>query len=105
MEITDLVIFLVIGTMVGWLAGTIMKSGGFGLPANILIGIVGGVVSGFLFRLMEISRGGLISLMVTAAVGSTVLLYAVGLFKNGKKSSIHYKGDELWIQRKPLNRR
>jgi uncharacterized membrane protein YeaQ/YmgE (transglycosylase-associated protein family) len=105
MEIIDLIIFLIIGTVTGWLAGTIMKSGGFGLLVNILIGIIGGVVGGFLFRLLEITGSGLIGLLVTATAGAVMLLYAFGFFKNAKESSIHYKGDELWIRRKPLNRR
>ena len=88
MDITGLVIFLVIGGVAGWLAGTIMKGGGFGLPGNILIGIVGGIVGGFLFRLLVIAAGGLIGSMVTAIVGAVGLLYVIGLFKNRKESSI-----------------
>ena len=65
-----------------------MKGGGFGLPGNILIGIVGGIVGGFLFRLLVIAAGGLIGSMVTAIVGAVGLLYVIGLFKNRKESSI-----------------
>jgi uncharacterized membrane protein YeaQ/YmgE (transglycosylase-associated protein family) len=81
MDITGLFIFLGIGALAGWLAGTIMKGGGFGLLGNILIGIVGGVVGGFLFRLLAIAAGGLIGSIVTATVGAVVLLYLVGLVK------------------------
>lgn len=88
MDITGFLIFIVIGATAGWLAGTIMKGGGFGLPGNILIGIVGGIVGGFLFRLLVIAAGGLIGSMVTATVGAVVLLYVIGLFKNRKESSI-----------------
>jgi uncharacterized membrane protein YeaQ/YmgE (transglycosylase-associated protein family) len=88
MDITGFLIFIVIGAIAGWLAGTIMKGGGFGLPGNILIGIVGGIVGGFLFRLLVIAAGGLIGSMVTATVGAVVLLYVIGLFKNRKESSI-----------------
>ena len=56
MDFTGLVIFLVIGAVAGWLAGSIMKGGGFGLPGNILIGIAGGIVGGFMFRLLVIAR-------------------------------------------------
>jgi uncharacterized membrane protein YeaQ/YmgE (transglycosylase-associated protein family) len=77
MDITGLLIFLVIGAV----AGTIMKGGGFGLLGNIIIGIVGGVVGGFLFRLLAIAAGGLIGSIVTATVGAVVLLYLVGLVK------------------------
>ena len=55
MDITGFIIFLVIGGVAGWLAGTIMKGGGFGLLGNILIGIAGGIVGGFLFRLLVIA--------------------------------------------------
>jgi uncharacterized membrane protein YeaQ/YmgE (transglycosylase-associated protein family) len=58
-----------------------MKEGGFTLPVNILIGVIGGVVGGFLFRLLAIAAGGLIGSIVTATVGAVVLLFLVGLFK------------------------
>ena len=51
MDITLLLISIVIGAVAGWLAGVIMKGGGFGLLGNIVVGIIGGVVGGFLFRL------------------------------------------------------
>lgn len=88
MDIIGILIFLVIGATAGWLAGIIMKDGGFGLPGNIIIGIAGGIVGGFLFRLLVITAGGLIGSMVTATAGAVVLLYVVGLFKNRKESSI-----------------
>lgn len=81
MDITSVLIFLAIGAVAGWLAGTIMTGGGFGLAGNIIIGIVGGVVGGFLFRLLAISAGGLLGSMLTATVGASVLLFLVGLIR------------------------
>ena len=81
MDITLLLIFIVIGAVAGWLAGVIMKGGGFGLLGNIVVGIIGGVGGGFLFRLLAIAAGGLIGSIVTATVGAVVLLFLVGLFK------------------------
>ncbi len=86
MNITGLLIFLTIGALAGWLAGTIMKGGGFGLPGNIIIGIIGGVVGGFLFRLLAIAAVGVVGSIVTATVGAVVLLFLVGLIKNNLKS-------------------
>ena len=60
MDVTGLVIFLAIGAVAGWLAGTLMKGGGFGLPGNIVIGIIGAVVGGFVFGLLGITAGGLL---------------------------------------------
>jgi uncharacterized membrane protein YeaQ/YmgE (transglycosylase-associated protein family) len=88
MNFTSLVIFLFIGAAAGWLAGIIMKGGGFGLLINILIGIVGGVVGGFLFRLLAIASGGLIGSILTATMGAVALLYVIGLFKSHKQSTI-----------------
>ena len=72
---------------------------------NILIGIIGGGLSGIVCNLSAIINGGLIESMMTAAIGAGVLLYGFERFKNANKSSVHFKGDELWIRRKPLSRR
>ena len=53
--------FIIIGAIAGWLAGKIMKGGGFGLVMNMVLGIIGGVVGGWVFGLLGISAdGGLI---------------------------------------------
>lgn len=51
MDLTGLVIFLAIGAVAGWLAGNLMKGGGFGLLGNIVVGIVGAVLGGVRVRL------------------------------------------------------
>jgi uncharacterized membrane protein YeaQ/YmgE (transglycosylase-associated protein family) len=81
MDITGLLIFLGIGAVAGWLAGTIMKGGGFGLLGNIVVGIIGAILGGFLFGLLGVVAGGLIGSIVTATVGAVVLLYLARLLK------------------------
>lgn len=81
MDLTGLVIFLVIGAVAGWLAGTLMKGGGFGLLGNIVVGIIGSVVGGFVFGLLGISAGGIIGSIVTATVGAALLLFVVSIIK------------------------
>ncbi len=81
MDITSLVIFLVIGALAGWIAGTIMKGRGFGLLGNIVVGIVGATLGGVLFGAFSIATGGLIGSLITAVVGAVVLLFVVGLIK------------------------
>jgi len=49
MELKSLIIFLIIGAIAGWLAGNIMKGKGFGLFGNIVVGIIGALIGGFLF--------------------------------------------------------
>ena len=58
--LVDIIIFLVIGAVAGWLAGLIMKGGGFGLVGDIVVGIIGSVIGGWLFNLLGIAAGGLI---------------------------------------------
>jgi len=81
MDLTSLLIFLAIGAVAGWLAGVIMKGGGFGIVADIIIGIIGAVVGGFVFGLLGISANGLIGSIITATVGAIVLLFIVRMFK------------------------
>ena len=77
----SILIFLAIGAVAGWLAGTLMKGGGFGLIGNIVVGIIGSVVGGLLFGLLGLSANGMIGSIVTATVGAIVLLFGVGLIK------------------------
>jgi len=81
MDITSLVIFLVIGAIAGWLAGVVMKGGGFGLVGDIIVGIVGAVVGGWLFGVFGITAGGLVGAIITAFVGACVLLFVIRLIK------------------------
>ncbi|PWK46419.1 GlsB/YeaQ/YmgE family stress response membrane protein [Pleionea mediterranea] len=81
MDITGLIIFLAIGAVAGWLAGLMIKGGGFGLLGNIVIGIIGAVIGGHVFAYLGISAGGLIGSIITATVGAALLLFIVRLIK------------------------
>jgi uncharacterized membrane protein YeaQ/YmgE (transglycosylase-associated protein family) len=65
------------GLVAGWLAGLIMKGGGFGLIGNLVVGVIGALVLG----LLGISAGGLAGAIITATVGAVVLLFLFGLVK------------------------
>ena len=73
--------FLVIGAIAGWLAGNLMKGGGFGLFGNIIVGVIGAVVGGWVFGFLGITASGFIGSLITAVVGACILLFVVGLFK------------------------
>ena len=77
----SLIIFLAIGALAGWLAGNLMKGGGFGLLGNIVVGVIGAVVGGWVFGLLGISINGLIGSIITAVAGASILLFVVGLVK------------------------
>jgi len=81
MDLTSIIIFLALGAVAGWLAGVVMKGGGFGLVGDIVIGIIGAVIGGWLFGVLGIDVGGLVGAIITAFVGACVLLFIVRLIK------------------------
>ncbi len=58
-----------------------MRGGGFGFLVNLLVGIAGGVIGGWVFDKLGISTGGVIGNLVTALVGAILLLWIISLFK------------------------
>lgn len=75
---------LIIGAVAGWLAGLLVKGGGFGLLVDILVGIVGAVIGSWLSGVIGISfGGGLLGSLITAVIGAVVLLFVLRLFKRG----------------------
>ena len=77
----DLLAIILLGAIAGWLAGQIMKGSGFGLIINIIIGIVGSMIGGWVFSLLGLSSYGFIGSLVTATVGAIILLFIVGKIK------------------------
>lgn len=74
--------FIIIGAVAGWLAGKIMKGGGFGLLMNMVLGIIGGVVGGWVFGLFGLSTdGGLLGSLITSVAGAVIILYVGRLIK------------------------
>lgn len=83
MSASGLIIFLVISGFAGWLASKILSSKRFGLLGNIIVGIVGSILGGFVFNFFGFtaSAGGLLSAFVTALIGALMLLYIIGVLK------------------------
>jgi uncharacterized membrane protein YeaQ/YmgE (transglycosylase-associated protein family) len=75
------IIFLLIGAVAGWLAGLIMKGGGFGLVGDIVVGVIGSFIGGWLFSLLGIAAGGLIGAIIAAVVGAIILIAILRLIK------------------------
>jgi uncharacterized membrane protein YeaQ/YmgE (transglycosylase-associated protein family) len=74
--------FLIIGLVAGWLAGVLMKGGGFGMVGDLVVGVIGAVLGGWLFGALGISAGGgLIGSLIVAVIGAVVLLFLVRLIK------------------------
>ena len=83
MSIESLLIILLIGAIAGWLAGLIMKGGGFGLLGDIVVGIVGAFVGSYVLgRLLGITLGGgIVGSIATALIGAIIVLALIRLIK------------------------
>ena len=77
-----IIAWLIIGAIAGWLAGVLVKGGGFGLIVDIIVGIVGAFIGGWLSGVLHISLGGgWIGSIITALIGAVILLFIIRLIK------------------------
>jgi uncharacterized membrane protein YeaQ/YmgE (transglycosylase-associated protein family) len=82
MDIQSIIIWLVVGAIAGWLAGMVMKGGGFGLIGDIIVGIVGAVIAGWLLPQLGIFiGGGFVAAIIDAFIGAVILLLIIKLVK------------------------
>ena len=72
--------FIIIGIVAGFVAGTLMRGGGFGILVNLVVGIIGAVLGGWVFGLLGITTTGIVGSLVTATVGAIILLWIISLF-------------------------
>jgi uncharacterized membrane protein YeaQ/YmgE (transglycosylase-associated protein family) len=79
MDPVAIIIMLAIGAVAGWLAGLIYSGSGFGLIGNILVGILGAIVAGFL--LPGYVPSGVAGQIISAAIGAIILLFIIGLVR------------------------
>jgi uncharacterized membrane protein YeaQ/YmgE (transglycosylase-associated protein family) len=74
--------FLIVGLIAGWLAGVLVKGGGFGLIGDLIVGVVGAFIGGWLFTMLGVGAGsGLIGSIIVATIGAVVLLLIVRMIK------------------------
>ncbi|MEY4352197.1 MAG: GlsB/YeaQ/YmgE family stress response membrane protein [Cyanobacteriota bacterium] len=74
--------FLLVGVIAGWLAGVLVKGGGFGLIGDMVVGIIGALIGGLLFSgLAGAAGGGLLGSILVATLGAILLLLVLRLIK------------------------
>lgn len=82
MNVEQVITMLIVGGVAGWLAGTIMKGGGFGVVGNVIVGVLGAFAGSYLFDLLGVRiAGGLTGSLITALIGSVVVVFVIGLIK------------------------
>lgn len=77
----DFIFFFLIGMAAGWLAGQFLKGHSFGLLGNLIVGIVGAILGGFVFRLLGFGIESLLAELVTATLGAILFLYLLRFVK------------------------
>jgi len=82
MEAQSLIVWLIVGAVAGWLAGMVVKGGGFGLIGDIVVGIIGALIAGWLLPRLGIFIGvGFIADVIDAFIGAVILLIILRLIK------------------------
>lgn len=82
MSLESLLIIILVGIIAGWLAGQIVKGGGFGLIGDLVVGIIGAFIGGWLLpRLGIVLGGGILGEIVSATIGAVVLLVILKLVR------------------------
>ena len=80
--------WIVVGLLAGWLAGMVMKGGGFGLIGDIVVGVIGGLLGGFIasyfFHMGDPMSGINLPSIIVAFLGAVLLLFVVRLFRRGR---------------------
>lgn len=79
---TNFLWFILIGAVVGWLAGKLIKGSGFGLLGNILVGIAGAFVGKVVFGLLGLGSENLIGEIITGVAGAVILLWLITFIRN-----------------------
>ena len=76
-----LIWWIVVGLVAGWLAGKVMKGGGYGVLMDIILGIAGAILGGWVFGIIGIHAGGLIGSIVVAFIGAVILVWIIRQIK------------------------
>jgi uncharacterized membrane protein YeaQ/YmgE (transglycosylase-associated protein family) len=75
--------WLIIGLLAGWIAGKVSRGRGFGCIANVMLGLVGAVLGGYIFTRLGIERFGFIYSLAAATLGAVILVAIARLFSGG----------------------
>ncbi|MFQ6114827.1 MAG: GlsB/YeaQ/YmgE family stress response membrane protein [bacterium] len=77
----NILIWLVVGLIAGWLAGKVMRGKGFGVVGDIIVGLVGAVIGGWIFRQVGLIATGILGNVIVAFIGAVVLVWVIHTLK------------------------
>jgi uncharacterized membrane protein YeaQ/YmgE (transglycosylase-associated protein family) len=80
-----LIVIILVGIVAGWLAGQLMRGGGFGLIGDLIVGILGAFFGDWLFPQLGLHLGvGLVAQIISAAIGAIILLFILRLVSGNR---------------------
>ena len=82
-----IVAWVVVGLIAGFLAGRVMKGGGYGLVGDVVVGLVGAVVGGFLFGTLVTGTPGFVGSILVAFLGACLLIWLLRMVALGRVGS------------------
>jgi uncharacterized membrane protein YeaQ/YmgE (transglycosylase-associated protein family) len=80
----SIIVWLIVGAVAGWLAGLVVRGFGFGLIGNIIVGIVGAIIAGWLLPKIGVGaivRQPIVDAIIHALIGAVILLVIIGLIR------------------------
>ncbi|MCW6507499.1 GlsB/YeaQ/YmgE family stress response membrane protein [Lichenifustis flavocetrariae] len=82
MDASEILIWIIVGAIAGWLAGLVVRGAGFGLLGDIVVGIVGAFISGLLLPRLGVHLGvGFVGAVIDAFIGAVILLLLLRLVR------------------------
>jgi len=85
LEPGGIIAWLIVGLVAGWLAGTVMRGGGFGILGDIVVGLVGAFIGGLVFSLFSTGWVGFVGSTLVAFVGACILIMLLRLVAPGRR--------------------
>ena len=84
---SNIIWYLIVWAVAGWLAGLFVKGHGFGVWVDVIVGVIGGVIGGFLLSIVGVGTYGLIGELIASFIGAVVLLWVMRLFTGNKEET------------------
>ncbi|MFZ0218380.1 MAG: GlsB/YeaQ/YmgE family stress response membrane protein [Candidatus Dormiibacterota bacterium] len=79
-----IIAWIVVGLIAGWLTGLIMKRGGYGIIGDLILGLIGALIGGFIVGFFFQGSVGLIGSIVVAVIGAIILVLLLRLITRGR---------------------
>jgi len=83
--LTALLFWVIVGLVAGFLASLVMRGGGYGIVGDIIVGIVGALIGGFIMNAFGLQGSGLIYSIIVAFIGACILIFLLRLFTRGTR--------------------